>query len=138
MPSSYYPREETYVLNDTSHTLLRLAYEQAARRHPRKSGFHILPTGPEALMIHIALIEASPRSIDMQYFSTREDTTGKLLVDAITHAANRRVRVRMLLDNWELEDFEAGAVSLYAHPKIEIGAFFPERLARKNLYSRSA
>jgi putative cardiolipin synthase len=125
LPASYYPRVATYALQDTSTTRLGQAYEQVAKRHPGESGFHILPAGPEALMMRIALIEASQRSIDMQYFSTREDTTGKLLLEAVSRAADRGVRVRMLLDDWELEDFEAGAVSLNAHPNIEIRVFNP-------------
>lgn len=76
-------------------------------------------------MMRIALMEASQRSIDMQYFSTREDTTGKLLLEAVSRAADRGVRVRMLLDDWDLEDFEAGAVSLNTHPNIEIRVFNP-------------
>jgi phosphatidylserine/phosphatidylglycerophosphate/cardiolipin synthase-like enzyme len=76
-------------------------------------------------MMRIALMEASQKSIDMQYFSTREDTTGKLLLEAVTRAADRGVRVRLLLDDRELEDFEAGAVSLNQHPNIEIRVFNP-------------
>jgi len=125
LPASHYPRDATYALEDTSDTHLGRAYEQAAKRHLGESGFHILSTGPEALMMRIALVEASQRSLDMQYFSTREDTTGKLLLEAVTRAADRGVRVRMLLDDWELEDFEAGAVSLNTHPNIEIRVFNP-------------
>jgi len=125
LPASYYPRVATYALEDTSDTRLGRAYEQAAKRHPGESGFHILPTGPEALMMRIALIEASQRSIDMQYFSTSDDTTGKLLLEAISRAADRGVRVRMLLDDWNLDDFEAGAISLSVHPNIEIRVFNP-------------
>ena len=125
LPASYYARETTFALEDTSATRLGRAYEAAAKRHPGKSGFHILPSGPEALMMRIALMETSQRSIDMQYFSTSDDTTGKLLLEAVSRAADRGVRVRMLLDDWNLDAFEAGAVSLNEHPNIEIRAFNP-------------
>jgi len=125
LPASHYPRDETYALEDTSKTRLGRAYEAVAKRHPGESGFHILPIGPEALMMRIALMETSQQSIDMQYFSTRDDTTGKLLLEAVTRAADRGVRVRMLLDDWELDDFETGAVSLNAHRNIEIRVFNP-------------
>ncbi|MDR3424099.1 MAG: phospholipase D family protein [Alphaproteobacteria bacterium] len=125
LPASYYARVDTHALEDTSNTRLGRAYEQAAAKHPGLSGFHLLPTGPEALMMRIALIEASQRSIDMQYFSTHDDTTGKLLLEAVARAADRGVRVRMLLDDWNLDDFEAGAVSLDTHPNIEIRVFNP-------------
>jgi putative cardiolipin synthase len=125
LPASHYPRDTTYALEDTSNTRLGLAYEQTAKRHPGESGFHILAKGPESLMMRVAMIEASQRSIDMQYFSTRDDTTGKLLLEAVSRAADRGVRVRMLLDDWDLDAFEAGAVSLNAHPNIEIRVFNP-------------
>jgi len=125
LPASHYQRTATYAMEETSDTRLGKAYGQAARRHPGKSGFHILPTGTEALMMRIAMMEASEQSIDMQYFSTRDDTTGKLLLEAVSRAANRGVRVRMLLDDWDLDDFEAGAVSLNANPHIEIRVFNP-------------
>ena len=86
-------------------------------------------------MMRIALIEASQRSIDLQYFSTREDTTGKLLLEAISRAADRGVRVRMLLDDWELEDFEAGAVSLNTRPNIEIRVFNPYSTQDENFFA---
>jgi len=125
LPASHYARPASYALEDTSTTRLGRAYDQAAKRHPGESGFHILPKGPEALMMRIALLEASQRSVDMQYFSTSDDTTGKLLLEAVSRAADRGVRVRMLLDDWNLDDFEAGAVSLDTHPNIEIRAFNP-------------
>ncbi|MGB9152923.1 MAG: phospholipase D family protein [Alphaproteobacteria bacterium] len=125
LPASYYPRTMTTALQDTSDTRLSKAYGAAAEQHPSESGFRLLPSGPEALMMRIALIEAAQRSVDLQYFSTREDTTGKLLLEAISRAAARGVRVRMLLDDWDLDDFEASAVSLNAHPNIEIRVFNP-------------
>jgi cardiolipin synthase C len=125
LPASYYPRETTYALKDTSDTRLGKVYAQLSQKHPGKSGFHILSTGPEALMMRIALIESSQRSIDLQYFSARNDATGKLLLQAITRAADRGVRVRILLDDWNLDDFGVDAVSLNTNPNIDIRVFNP-------------
>ena len=135
LPASYYSRTASYALEDTSHTRLGVAYGAAAKRHTGQSGFHLLPTGPEALMMRIALVEASQKSIDMQYFSTREDTTGKLLLEAISRAADRGVRVRMLLDDWQLEDFEAGAAALNEHKNIEIRIFNPYSTRDENFFA---
>jgi len=134
--ASDYPRTETYALEDTSDTTLGKAYAAAAKRHPSQSGFHLLPTGPEALMMRIALVEASQRSIDLQYFSTEDDTTGKLLLEAISRAADRGVRVRMLLDDWNLDDFEAGAVALNANPHIDIRVFNPYATRDQSVFAR--
>ena len=76
-------------------------------------------------MMRIALVEAAQRSIDLQYFSTYDDTTGQLLLETLLHAADRGVRVRMLLDDWNLDDFRAGVAALNTHPNIEIRVFNP-------------
>lgn len=87
-------------------------------------------------MMRIALVEASQKSIDLQYFSTSDDTTGKLLLEAIIRAADRGVRVRMLLDDWNLDDFEAGAVALNAHRNIDIRVFNPYATRDQSIFSR--
>jgi len=87
-------------------------------------------------MTRIAVVEAAQRSIDLQYFSTQDDTTGKLLLEAIVRAANRGVRVRMLLDDWNLDDFEAGAVALDNNPHIEIRVFNPYSTRDQSIFER--
>lgn len=123
--ASDYPRTPSYTMTDTAGTTLGRAYGRAEKAHAGESGFHILPSGPEALMTRIALVQAAQKSIDMQYYSTEEDTTGKLFLEAILRAAARGVRVRMLLDDWNLDDFEKGAVALDANPHIAIRVFNP-------------
>lgn len=76
-------------------------------------------------MMRIALVEAATQSIDLQYFSTEDDTTGQLLLETLLRAADRGVRVRMLLDDWNLDDFRAGVAALNTHPNIEIRVFNP-------------
>jgi putative cardiolipin synthase len=135
-PATEYVRHASYAIADTSDTKLAHAYVQEAKRHPGQSGFHLLPTGSEALMMRIALVEASQRSIDMQYYITEDDRTGKLLLQAVLRAADRGVHVRMLLDDWSLDDFEAGAVALNAHPNIEIRVFNPYSTRDQSVFSR--
>jgi putative cardiolipin synthase len=135
-PATDYPRQATHALTDTANTKLALAYAPEEKRHPGQSGFHILPNGPEALMMRIALIEASQRSVDLQYYSTHDDTTGKLLLEAIIRAADRGVRVRMLLDDWNLDDFEKGAVALDAHKNIDIRVFNPYATREESVFER--
>lgn len=135
LPASDYHRVPSYALTDTSYTPLAKAYE-VRTIHTGESGFHLLPLGPEALMMRIALVEATQKSIDLQYFSTRDDTTGKLLLEAVTRAAMRGVRVRILLDDWNLDDFEAGAVGLNANPNIAIRVFNPYSTRDQSFFSR--
>jgi len=137
-PATMYPRQESHAFEDTSNTALAKAYGHAIQRHTGESGFRLLSDGPEALMMRIAMVNAAERSIDLQYFDTREDKTGKLVLEAICRAADRGVRVRMLLDDWNLDDFEAGAVILNANPHIEIRVFNPYSTRNQSIFSRIA
>lgn len=134
--ASDYPRTATYALEDTAGTSLGKAYAKAAARHQGESGFHLLPIGSEALMMRIALVEKAERSIDMQYYSTMDDKTGKLMLEAVSRAADRGVRVRMLLDDWNLDDFEQGAVALNAHRNIDIRVFNPYATRDESVFAR--
>src|SRR5690606_23865147 len=75
-------------------------------------------------LIRMALIEASERTLDVQYYIYRNDDTGKLIADALLRAADRGVRVRMLIDDLNVTE-DASAATLDAHPNIEIRLFNP-------------
>jgi len=124
-PVSDYPRTPSYAIASAQETPLGKTLARAARAHPDQSGFRLIPSGSDAFMMRIALVEAAQRSIDLQYFSTHDDSTGKLLLETLLRAADRGVRVRMLLDDWNLDDFRAGVAALNTHPNIEIRVFNP-------------
>ncbi len=135
-PASDYPRTPSYALTDTSATPLARAYAPSEKQHPNQSGFHLLTNGSEALMTCIALVESARASIDLQYYSTKDDTTGKLLLEAILRAAARGVRVRMLLDDWSLDDFRKGAIVLDQNPNIDIRVFNPYATRDQSVLTR--
>jgi len=135
-PATDYPRVPSYAIETTKDTALGQALAPAIAAHPGQSGFHLLTTGTDALLMRIAMVQAAQRSIDLQYFSTRDDTTGKLLLEAVSRAAARGVRVRMLLDDWNLDDFRKGAVALNASPNIEIRVFNPYSTNDQSIFSR--
>ena len=55
--------------------------------------------GPDAFLARLALVRAAERSIDVQYYIWQHDTTGRLLIAALLRAADRGVRVRLLIDD---------------------------------------
>ena len=70
------------------------------RSHPSQSGLHSLPDGRDALAARIALVDAAQRSLDLQGgFIWNQDPTGKVLLEHLIRAADRGVRVRLLLDD---------------------------------------
>lgn len=136
--ASAYPRIETHAFENTSDTLLGRAYGSEARYHPGQSAFHIINSGPAALMTRVALAEAAQRSLDLQYFTTRDDVTGKLLLEAVIRAADRGVRVRILLDDWYLDDFQGAAGVLNAHPNIDVRIYNPYSTRDQSVLERIA
>ena len=71
------------------------------------------------------MINAAERTLDLQYFIFRQDETGQLLTDALLRAADRGVRVRVLIDDGETLDGDEQIAALESHPQIEIRIFNP-------------
>jgi len=72
------------------------------------------------------LIELADRTLDLQYYIFHPDKTGSLIIDRLIAAADRGVRVRLLLDDWgTLEKTDDAVAGLDAHPNIAIRIFNP-------------
>ena len=119
------PVTNAYSATETSNTLwgkVRLA-EGAA--HPGKSGFFLLENGLDAFVARALLAEGAERSIDLQYYLYHNDLTGKLLTYQLIKAADRGVRVRMLVDDMGLAGRDLAGSVLDSHPNIEVRIFNP-------------
>ncbi len=71
------------------------------------------------------MANAAQRTLDLQYFILRGDETGRLLTDAVLRAADRGVRVRVLIDDGETVAGDEQISALSAHAKIEVRIFNP-------------
>jgi len=89
------------------------------------NGVHTLGDGTEAFAARIALIDASTRSLDLQYYIWHDDLTGGLLLDAVRRAADRGVRVRLLLDDNNTSGMDGLLAALDEHPSVELRLFNP-------------
>jgi len=98
-----------------------------------ESGFHLLHSGEAALAARLTLAQQASRSLDVQYYLFHSDTTGKLVADALLAAAERGVRVRVLIDDIDTADKELGLVTLNTHPNIEVRLFNPFHTRSTNL-----
>ena len=123
-------RTESFALQDTQETELAKDVAPLILQHPEQSGFHLLDTGMEAFIARIALIETAQMSLDLQYYIWHHDLTGKAIHNRLLHAADRGVRVRLLLDDLDTAGKEATLHILDSHPGIEIRLFNP--LANRN------
>jgi putative cardiolipin synthase len=126
-------RVESRAFTDTAQTMLGRAIAPLAAAHPGLSGVHPLPHGRDAFAARLILIEAAERSIDAQYYIWRDDRTGHIINRALYEAAERGVRVRLLLDDNRTQGLDALLATLDAHPNIEIRLFNPFTLRRLRL-----
>ncbi len=91
-----------------------------------KTGFYPLATGHDALLARLAIIDAAEHSLDVQYYIYRDDETSQLMTWRLYLAAERGVRVRVLLDDMQNRNDENMAY-LSQHPNIEIRLFNPHQ-----------
>lgn len=94
-------------------------------QHADKSGFRLLTLGNDALMSRISLADHAKQSIDLQYYIFDNDATGRLMAQRLLLAADRGVRVRLLLDDINVSGGIDMLEGLDAHPNIEVRLFNP-------------
>jgi len=124
-PATALDRPVTHALAASSATPLGAALAPLEVAHPGESGVRLLPTGTDALQARIALARAATKTLDMQYYIAEEDNTGKLLLGAALYAADRGVRVRMLVDDLNFKDIDQIMAALEMHQNIEVRVFNP-------------
>jgi len=86
--------------------------------------------GLDAFVARAILARKAERSIDLQYYMFHQDTVGRLLLVELLAAADRGVRVRMLIDDIYGEEADAVWAALDAHATIEVRLFNPFSRAR--------
>ncbi len=118
-------RPQSTALIDTDDTRLGRRVVPLAASHPGTSGIFPLPDAEDAFAARILLARVAERSLDVQYYIWRNDITGTLLFDALRAAAERGVRVRLLLDDNNTSGLDARLAALDTHPNIEVRLFNP-------------
>lgn len=118
-------RNASTALADTAGTRLGQALAPELAAHPGQSGILPLVAAQEAFAARVVLAQAAERSLDLQYYIWRGDSTGQLLFEAAWQAAERGVRVRFLLDDNNTGGLDATLAALDAHPNIEVRLFNP-------------
>lgn len=127
-------RNPTTAFANTAETSLGKTFAKVEAAHPGLSGIRALPSAEDAYAARILLARGAERSLDLQYYIWRNDTTGKLMWQALWDAAERGVRVRVLLDDANTAGLDPMLAALDAHPNIEIRLFNP--FANRRLRAR--
>lgn len=99
------------------------------------NGIALLQTNFEAFAARARSARQSGRSLDMMYYIWEEDLSGRLLLAEVVAAANRGVRVRLLIDDVGVTSRDDLFLAVNAHPQIEVRLFNPTR-ARKKSFRR--
>jgi putative cardiolipin synthase len=97
----------------------------ALERRPGQSGFRLVGQGPEAFAIRAHVARIAGRSVDVQTYIWHGDQTGKALAQVLLDAADRGVKVRLLLDDMDARAKNDGFAALDAHPNIAVRMFNP-------------
>ena len=119
-------------------TSLGKKVQTQAVKHPGASGFYLLPTGIDAFAARALVIDRTEKTLDLQYYIFHDDFTGKFLLDRILAAADRGVRVRLLLDDWhQNQQLDWLVATLASHPTIEVRCFNPFGTYRKSFLARA-
>jgi putative cardiolipin synthase len=124
-PGSDFPKTTSSAYAQPEATRLGQQFARAAREHAGNSGFRLLSVGVDGFLTRAQMANAAERTLDLQYFILRGDETGKLLADAVLRAADRGVRVRVLIDDGETIAGDEQIIALDAHPRIEVRIFNP-------------
>lgn len=117
------PQEYTAAPATTGAMAERLIAAEA--RYPGQSGFRLVSTGTEAYALRAFSAQAANTSLDIQTYIWHADLTGKLLARQALMAADRGVKVRILVDDLDARAKNAGFAALDAHPFIEVRLYNP-------------
>ena len=124
-----YDRPDSTAIVDTVDTRIGRAVAPLLSERTGESGFFPLANGLDAFVARLAMAETAERSIDVQYYLFHDDVTGRLLAAYLMKAADRGVRVRLLLDDMDMGGRDAALAAIAQHPNIDIRLFnpFPSR-----------
>ncbi len=126
-PNTNRTASHVYSKSDTADTQLARASKRSIKQHakPGESGVRLLVSGQDAFLARMKLAEKAQKGIDLQYYIWNKDLTGRLLTAQLLQAADRGVRIRLLIDDMVLIDRDANAALLDQHPNIELRIFNP-------------
>lgn len=115
---------------DTAETRLGKSVLPLARAYPRLSGVIALADGRDAFAARARLADAAERTLDVQYYIWQKDMSGTLLFEALRRAADRGVRVRLLLDDNNTYGLDTFLAAANAHRNFEVRLFNTFKLRR--------
>jgi phosphatidylserine/phosphatidylglycerophosphate/cardiolipin synthase-like enzyme len=127
----------SYALQGPQTTALARVVERSEDGSSKNlSGVRLLASGEEALDSLIALADRAERTLDIQYYIIRQDESARILLAHVREAADRGVRVRVLVDDMNTAGEDRRFLHLAHHANIEVRVFNPFPGGRSATWSR--
>jgi putative cardiolipin synthase len=127
LPGRNFPRPPPVDIAHEPNPALTQPFAAAAQAHEGASGFRLYSAGVDGLLLRLELIAQARSSLDLQYYIFHGDETGRLITEALQHAAQRGVRVRVLVDDAESVAGDEQLLALAGEPQVAIRVFNPWR-----------
>jgi len=102
----------------------------------QKTGVYVLEDGGGSLVTRAWLCENTEQTIDIQYFIFSTDNVGLIAIDYLVKAANRGVKVRILVDDIMVDANIEDILALNSHENITIKIYNPGVNLGKNIFSK--
>jgi putative cardiolipin synthase len=106
---------------------LEAAIAKLVRAHAGCSGVRLVADGLDAFALRVQSARAAQRTLDVQTYIWRDDSTGRFIANELVRAADRGVHVRVLLDDMDARPRDLVLDAMDAHPHIEVRMFNPFR-----------
>ncbi|BET25630.1 putative cardiolipin synthase [Limnobacter thiooxidans] len=112
-------------VHKASETRMASSLAPQLQAKPGQVGIYPLQDPREAYASRVALVRNAERTVDIQSYLWRNDTTGNLILNELLNAADRGVRVRLLIDDNGVSGLDDKLNAVDAHPNIEVRLFNP-------------
>jgi putative cardiolipin synthase len=112
---------------ETKQTSLAQIILPLREQNPNLTGYHVLYDPLEALAARIHLIDKAEKTLDLQYYIWDNDKIGSLALHSIIKAADRGVKVRLLMDDNNAKKMEGIYLALDQHKNIDVRLYNPYR-----------
>jgi phosphatidylserine/phosphatidylglycerophosphate/cardiolipin synthase-like enzyme len=129
------PHAPVQALADPENTALG-KFVAANAPAPGISGFRVLASGDDAFAALTALADRAQKTLDLQYYLIHSDESSRALMQRVRAAADRGVRVRLLIDDLNTAGQDDALLRLTQHPRIEVRLYNPFPSGRMATLSR--
>jgi putative cardiolipin synthase len=93
-----------------------------------KTGLQLVSDNFDAMAVRVLAARSAIHSLDLMYYLWHDDHSGRALMREVVSAAERGVRIRILLDDMNPQKNDAAYLALNAHENIELKLFNPSGL----------